>query len=120
MNCMKEADVINAGPDVGNDFGNFLSAFSAGYEVPKRFLQVAIFSLKRNQPTVARQRLSMLLNQLGFVLPEIDVANRSGAKDNDHIFGSRLEMWLARSERFRRIEFDTAFCQQVLRIQETR
>jgi hypothetical protein len=45
---MKEADVINAGPDVGNDFGNFLSAFSAGYKVPKRFLEVTIFSLERN------------------------------------------------------------------------
>ena len=58
-----------------------------------------MLALEGDQLLLAGHRLAVALDQLGLVVPGIEVAARPGAEDHEHPLGLRREVRRARRER---------------------
>lgn len=74
-----ETDFIRHRTDVRQQIRNHFSTLPTWSEFPTRLCHVAIIA-----------------NQLGFVVKRVNLTNRTGAKNDDYIFGLTLEMRVTR------------------------
>ncbi len=65
--------------------GNHLSALTTRPKFPQRLSQVSIGPLEGNELFVARQRFSVESDQLRLVIERVDLAERTGAKNDNHV-----------------------------------
>jgi hypothetical protein len=97
---MHEAQVIGEFGKVRQQVRNHFPAFAPRLERPQRLDEIAVRTLKRHQTVATRQRLIVPLDQLGLIVPRIDVTERARAENHQHLLGTWFEMRLSRRVRF--------------------
>ena len=89
---MNEAKVICELRQGGKHIGNHLAGLPPWFEIPQRFGEVAVLSLKRNELIQPRHRSAMTFDQFRFVIPGFEMAAGAGAKNHQDILGPRCEV----------------------------
>jgi hypothetical protein len=82
-----------------------LTALPPRLKFPRTFHQVPLFSLKGDEFVATWHGLAVAFDKLRFVIPGVDLADRSGTKNHQHLLGPRHSMrkpggvWIGRIDR---------------------
>ena len=91
-----EAQVVGQLRQVRQQIGDHLARLPARLEFPVRLHEVAVLALKGDELVPPGHRLAVALDQLRLVIPRVQMAQRAGAKDHQHILRLGREMRRAR------------------------
>ena len=86
-----EANVVSQPREMWHEVGNHLAALTAWFEVPERFCETADGAFKRHLRRI-RRHFPVLFIELRLVVERIEVADRSGAEDQQHLLRLRRKM----------------------------
>src|SRR5262245_56841592 len=96
---MDETQIIRQPGEIWQHIGNHFARLSSRAEFPQWLDEISVLALKRDELVLAGQRLVVSFNELGLVIPRVDMAERARTKDDENVFGFRREVRRARCER---------------------
>ena len=96
---MDEAEIIGVLSEVGQQVGKVFAGLAAWLELPGALGEVPVLALECDDLVDAGHGLAVALDQFGFVVPGVEMADGAGAEDVEDAFGLGREMGLAGGER---------------------
>ena len=86
------ANVIGKLPNVANEVADPFSALPITPEWIQRSCEIPLLTLRGDEAIGARQRLTVALGQLGFVIPSVHMAHCAAAKYDENLLGFGQKM----------------------------
>src|SRR5688572_22216518 len=89
---MDKAQLVRQIREVRQHVRNHLAVLTARLEIPERTRKISVFALEGDQLVVAGKRLAVTLDEFGFVIPGVDMAQRARSEDYQNVFGFGSEV----------------------------